>query len=359
MWVPTSQLPMDTSQSVTLKRCFLMSITSPITWHGSKAKLASKILQHFPTHQTYCEPFGGSAAVLLAKEPSEVEIYNDADRSLVNLFRVVREPELCVKLQRALENTPYSRAEFELAKEKTDDPVEAARRFVVRQRQSRAGLGVRWRYSIKDTDAGIASVVRRWRNGIVGLPAVHKRFQNIQIEGDDWRRVISRYDSPRTLFYCDPPYHPSTVQGGSYRHELSRRDHRELVTQLLSVRGMVVLSGCKSAAYKPLERSGWKRVDFDVRGNGSDKQTRRVECLWLSPSVVNHAENQKLFLSPAERKREGAYQSHKVQVATSTKRVLRAIEKLRAGGKRVTKASVARATKMSREHLSRRYGNLF
>ena len=134
---------------------------------------------------------------------------------------------------------------------------------------------------------------------------------------------------------------------------------RLLPNHLESVRGMVVLSGCKSAAYKPLERSGWKRVDFDVRGNGSDKQTRRVECLWLSPSVVNHAENQKLFLSPAERKREGAYQSHKVQVATSTKRVLRAIEKLRAGGKRVTKASVARATKMSREHLSRRYGNLF
>ena len=336
-----------------------MSMTSPITWHGSKAKLASKILQHFPTHQTYCEPFGGSAAVLLAKEPSEIEIYNDADRSLVNLFRVVRDSESCAKLQRALENTLYSRAEFELAKEKTDDPVEAARRFVVRQRQSRAGLGVRWRYSIKDTDAGIASVVRRWRNGIVGLPAVHKRFRNVQIEADDWRSVLSRYDSADTLFYLDPPFHPSTVLAGSYRHELTRRDHRELVTLLLNVRGMVVLSGYKCATYRPLERAGWKRVDFDVRGNGSDKQTRRIESLWLSPSIVNHAENRKLFLSPGQRKREGAYQSHKVQVATSTKKVLRAIEKLRAGGKRITKAGVARAAKMSREHLSRRYGSLF
>jgi DNA adenine methylase len=336
-----------------------MSMTSPITWHGSKAKLATKIIQHFPTHQTYCERFGGSAAVLLAKEPSEIEIYNDADRSLVNLFRVVRDSESCAKLQRALENTLYSRAEFELAKEKSDDPIEAARRFIVRQRQSRAGLGVRWRYSVKNTDAGIASVVRRWRNGIVGLPAVHKRFQNVQIEADDWRRVIPRYDSPRTLFYLDPPYHPSTVQGGSYRHELSKRDHRELIALLLTVRGMVILSGYECAGYKPLERAGWKRVDFRVRGNGSDKQTRRIESLWLSPSVVNHAENQKLFLSPAERKREGAHQSHKVQVATSTKRVLRAIEKLRAGGKRITKASVARAAKMSREHLSRRYRNLF
>jgi DNA adenine methylase len=336
-----------------------MSITSPVTWHGSKTKLATKILQHFPTHRTYCEPFGGSAAVLLTKELSKIEIYNDADESLVNLFRVVRNSKSCAELRRKLDATPYSRAEFQLAKEQSDDPVEAARRFIIRQRQSRAGLGVRWRYSVCDVEGGIASVVKRWGDGIGGLPAVHKRFQNVQIEADDWRRVIPRYDSPLTLFYCDPPFYPSTVLGGSYRLELTRRDHRELVALLLNVRGMVVLSGHECAAYHPLERAGWKRVDFDIRGNGSDKRTRRVECLWLSPSVVNHAENQNLFLSPLERKRQGAHHSHQAQVATSTKKVLRAIEKFRAEGKRITKAGVVRVTKMSREHLSRRYGNLF
>jgi DNA adenine methylase len=336
-----------------------VGITSPITWHGSKAKLASTILRYFPEHRTYCEPFGGSAAVLLTKEPSQIEIYNDADRSLVNLFRVVRDSTSCAELRRKLDVTPYSRAEFELAKEKSDDSIEAARRFVVRQRQSRAGLGVRWRYSVRDVEGGIASVVKRWRDGIVGIPAVHKRFQNVQIEAADWRKIIARYDSPTTLFYCDPPYFPGTVTRGSYHHELSEGDHRELVSRLLSVRGMVILSGCESVAYKPLERAGWERVDFDVRGNGSDKRTRRIESLWLSPSVVNHTDNRKLFLSPAERKREGAYQSHKVQVATSTNKVVRAIEKLRARGKRITKSGVARAAKMSREHLSRRYGSLF
>ena len=148
---------------------------------------------------------------------------------------------------------------------------------------------------MRDVEGGVASVVKRWRDGIGGLPAVHKRFQNVQIEADDWRRVILRYDSPLTLFYCDPPFHPSTVLGGSYRHELTRRDHRELVSLLLNVRGMVVLSGQECAAYHPLERTGWKRVDFDIRGNGSDKRTCRVECLWLSPSVVNRAENRNGF----------------------------------------------------------------
>jgi DNA adenine methylase len=287
-------------------------------------------------------------------------VFNDADRALVNLFRVIRDSDSCTKLHRALENTPYSRSEFALAKGKSDDPVEAARRLIVRQRQSRAGLGVCWRYSICDVEGNMASVVKRWRSGIDGIPAVHRRFRNVQIEADDWRRVLSRYDSSQTLFYLDPPYHPDTVVGGSYDHELTRADHRELVARLLSLRGMVAISGYQNASYRPLERAGWKRVDFAVPAGSSDKRTRgRVESLWLSPSVVNHAENRKHFMSPTERIREGARQSHSVQVAASMKRVSRAIERLRAEGKRITKTSVARAAKMSREHVTRRYGNLF
>jgi DNA adenine methylase len=334
--------------------------TSPITLHGSKGKLASKIIQYFPKHRTYCEPFGGSAAVFLAKVPAEVEVFNGADRALVNLFRVIRDSDLCTQLHRALESTPYSRSEFELAKEQSDNPVEAARRLIIRQRQSRAGLGVCWRYSVRDVEGNIASVVKRWRTGIAGIPAVHTRFRNVQIECDDWRSVISRYDSSQTLFYADPPYFPGTVVGGSYNHELTKHDHRELVARLLSLRGMIALSGYQNASYRPLERAGWKRVDFAVPAGFSDKRTcGRVESLWLSPSVVNHAENRKHFMSPTERKREGAFQSHSVQVAASMKKVSRAIERLRADGKRITKTSVARATKMSREHVSRRYGNLF
>jgi DNA adenine methylase len=320
--------------------------TSPITWHGSKGKLASKIIQYFPAHRTYCEPFGGSAAVFLAKVPAEVEIFNDADSSLVNLFRVIRDSNLCAELHQALESTPYSRSEFALAKEKSDNPVEAARRLIVRQRQSRAGLGVCWRYSVRDAEGNMAAVVKRWRSGIDGIPAVHRRFRNVQIEADDWRLVLSRYDSSQTLFYLDPPYHPATVVGGSYNHELTRADHHELVARLLSLRGMIAISGYQNAAYRPLERAGWKRVDFAVPAGSSDKRTRgRIESLWLSLSVVNHAENRKHFMSPTERIREGARQSHSVQVAASLKKVSRAIERLRADGKRITKSSVARATK--------------
>jgi len=332
-----------------------MSIASPVAWLGGKARLAPKIIGYFPPHDTYVEPFGGSAAVLLAKEPSPIEVFNDIDRGLVNLFRVLRDSRSFKKLRRSLDATLYARAEFELAKQNSDDPVEAARRFMVRQRQSFSGKGIAWSCSIEKSAVGI----RSWRKGLESLPAVHRRFRDVQIECGDWRTLMYRYDSPATLYFLDPPYHPDTRVGGGYRHELTKQDHKELIARLLKIRGMVVLSGYNHETYKPLERAGWKRVDYHVRTHASDYRTWRVESIWLSPSVVNHAENRNLFLSPIERQRPGAYRSHKVRVEGSTKRVLRAIAKFRAAGKKVTISGIGRATDLSREHLSRNYRHLF
>src|SRR5271168_1781847 len=126
-----------------------MSVPTPLNFFGSKTKLAPQIVRHFPPHLTYVEPFGGSAAVLFAKEPAKVEVYNDIDGELVNFFRVLRHPQLCGKLRVVAENTLYARSEFELAKQKCADPVEAARRFLVRHRMSFGGNGENWCYSVE------------------------------------------------------------------------------------------------------------------------------------------------------------------------------------------------------------------
>jgi len=111
-----------------------MGMRPPITWHGGKARLAPAIIAQFPPHRAYVELFGGSGAVLLAKPRSRIETYNDLDGGLVNLFRVLRNEDTFELLARALSFTPYSRVEFDLAAEPTDEPVERARRFIVRQR---------------------------------------------------------------------------------------------------------------------------------------------------------------------------------------------------------------------------------
>lgn len=270
-----------------------MGVPSPLNWFGGKSRLAPQILKHFPPHRTYVEPFGGSAAVLLAKEPAPVEVPNDLDGALVSFFRVLRDPELCAKLRLAAEQTLYARAEFELAKQPSDDPVEAARRFLVRQRMSFGGKGEDWAYSIRTSRRGTAAAIRRWRWGVESLPVINHRLRSVQIECADWRDVVARFDGSDTLFFLDPPYHPETRVAGTYRCELSEKDHQELVGYLLMARGMVVLSGYAHETYSALEKAGWMRIECPTcTHNSGSSLTRRVECLWLSPSLARQESSQ-------------------------------------------------------------------
>ncbi len=261
-------------------------VTPPVTWHGGKARMAPLIIAQFPPHRTYVELFGGSGAVLLAKERSLVEVYNEIDGDLVNLFLVLRHRTAFDYLSLNLGLTLYSRAEFDLAAESATDPVEAARRFIVRQLQSHGGHGDHWSFSRVDSRAGVASTAARWLRGLEALPDVHERLQGVQVERGDWRAAVERYDAGDTLFYADPPYVPETRIRGGYEHELSEDAHGELAEVLQRVKGMVVLSGYSHAVYAPLEAAGWSRLDCEVLAHSSTTRTRRVECLWINPAAM-------------------------------------------------------------------------
>src|SRR5215207_1505277 len=110
-------------------------------WYGGKFSHLDWLLPLLPSATHYCEPFGGSAAVLINREPSPVETYNDLDSDLVTFFRVLRDQSDA--LIQAIGLTPFSREEFELAIQKPDtelSDLERARRFFVRARQVRTGL---------------------------------------------------------------------------------------------------------------------------------------------------------------------------------------------------------------------------
>jgi len=207
--------------------------------------MAAKILQLFPPHRVYVEPFGGGASLLFAKEPSPVEVYNDVDSGLVNLFRVLRDPTRFEQFQRLVSLTPYSREEFCFCREtweKCDEDLERAYRWFVVARMSFSGhFGGSWGFAVSASDRGMSTVCSSWLAAIEGLPQVHARLMRVQIEHSDFRRIITTYDTPETLFYCDPPYMPATRKSGGYRHEMAESDHEELVALLLQVKGMVVL----------------------------------------------------------------------------------------------------------------------
>lgn len=257
---------------------------TPVPWYGGKQNLAKHIIRIMPQHRTYVEVFGGGAAVLFAKPPSPVEVYNDIDSGLVNFFRVLRDPEKYKRLQELLELTPYSREEFYYCRETwrdVEDDVERARRWYYVAISSFSGAwGVSWKHSATRNKA------KRYYSKIAMFDKFHERIKNVQVENLDFREIIPKYDTEETLFYLDPPYMPTTrrkpYQG--YVHEMSIKDHKDLIKLLLKIKGYAILSGYANSLYSKLEDNGWNRIDIKVKVTADTLDTRKeaIESLWFN-----------------------------------------------------------------------------
>lgn len=259
-------------------------LRSPLKWHGGKSYLARRIIEHFPEHRTYVEPFCGGCSVLLNKKPAATEVAGDLDGGLVDFWRLLRDQP--GRLSEYLADIPYTAEVFEdagLCVGSTDDLTHAAA-FLVRNRFSRGGLGKDFAWSDRlrggqPGDANAWDTIRR------DLPRIAERLRGVCFCREHALKLVSRYDDPETLSYCDPPYlHETRTHKAAYAHEMTRAAHVGLLRTLLNCRGKVVLSGYRSGLYDDL-LAGWRRVEFSIAnhsGQGKSKQ-RRTECLWLKP----------------------------------------------------------------------------
>lgn len=259
-------------------------------WYGGKFSHLDWLLPLLPKAKHYCEPYGGSAAVLLNREPSPVETYNDIDGEVVNFFRVLREQKDA--LIEAIGLTPFSREEFEIAitppTEKISD-LERARRFFVRARQVRTGLAQtaskgRWANCLLTSRAGMAGAVSRWLGSVEGLAEIAQRLLRVQIENAPAIEVIQRYDSEETLFYLDPPYpHDSRGDSKAYGYEMTNIEHQQLAEVLHSVKGKVALSSYRCELMNKLY-SDWISVEAPIKICHSVKAPRQ-EVIWVNYEV--------------------------------------------------------------------------
>lgn len=262
----------------------MKQLRSPVSrYFGGKWRLAPWIIEHLPAHDRYVEPFGGMGSVLLQKKPSKIEVFNDIDSKIANLFRILRDPKLAKELGRLIALTPYSREEFVRSYEYAEDPLESARRFLVRLGMAinpeSPGMfkstGFRVSYGGHTTHSG--SVAAAWRAKPHSLKQIAGRLLDVIIENEPAEKLIRRYDSPVTLFYCDPPYLPSTrSSSGRYGYEMSLNDHEHLIDVLNAVKGSVVISGYANPLYD--SRLNWTRFE---RADHSWKGGDRVEVIWV------------------------------------------------------------------------------
>ena len=249
-------------------------VTSPaLRYHGAKFRLAPWIMQFVPEHQTYVEPFGGAAGILLQKPRSYAEVYNDLDGEIVRI-----------------QLTPYARAEFDLAWEETDDPIERARRIVIRAQMGFSSAGATkgvTGFRI-DTRRAYGTAQHLWLEYPDAVAAAGQRFSGVLIENRPATEVLLQHDAPDTLHFVDPPYVHSTrvrPRSGGYKHEMTDADHRHLLGVLLDLQGMVIVCGYDSDLYSDM-LAGWERFETAARISAGRGAAIRTEVAWINPACA-------------------------------------------------------------------------
>ena len=266
-----------------------MSIKPLMRYHGAKWRLAPWIISHFPQHHCYVEPFGGSAAVLISKEPSSREVYNDKNFEIVNLFNVIRDDQMRTELLRLLVMTPYSRTEFEFAKEvgQNDTPVMTALKLLVRAQMGFGSAGAtRGNTGFRlDTARGGTSLQSLWSELPTNVLEVTERLRNVIIENTDAYNVIKQHDRSNTLFYLDPPYTLDTrTNKDSYgKFEMREFEHTRLLELTLKSKGMFVISGYDNELYNDT-LAGWTKSSIQTAISSRNGSGKRTEVLWISPN---------------------------------------------------------------------------
>ncbi|MCL1960582.1 MAG: DNA adenine methylase, partial [Desulfovibrionaceae bacterium] len=185
-----------------------------------------------------------------------------------------------------LTRTPYSRREFERAFEKATDPIDRARRAIVRCYMSfhHTALFNPKKSTFADArhNRGGSSKSSEWASYPRTLASVCRRLRGVIIEHSQAERVIRVQDSPDTLFFVDPPYVASTRdKNAKYRHEMSDEQHAALLTQLRGIKGRAIITGYASGLYDGLLH-GWQRFERPHYAGGSGPQAR-TEVMWISP----------------------------------------------------------------------------
>ncbi|ECD4667581.1 DNA adenine methylase [Klebsiella quasipneumoniae subsp. similipneumoniae] len=206
-----------------------------VPWIGGKRRLAKHILPLFPAHTCYVEPFCGAAALYFLKTPSKIEVINDINGELVNLYRVVKH-----HLEEFVRQFKWALVSRQIYKWLQDTPeetltdIQRAARFYYLQKQAFGGKVADHTFGTSTTSAPRFNLLRIEEE----LSMAHLRLSRTLIEHLDWHQCIERYDRPHTLFYCDPPYWGT--EGYGVEFGLENYDHMADLAR--RIKGKMIIS---------------------------------------------------------------------------------------------------------------------
>ncbi|MFD2755042.1 DNA adenine methylase [Comamonas terrae] len=252
-----------------------------VPWLGGKRRLADFIVPRFPAHQCYVEVFAGGAALYFMRPPAEVEVINDINGDLVNLYRVVQRhlEEFVRQFKWALSSREVFKW-LQITRPETLTDIERAARFYYLQHQAFGGKvqGQTWG-TATTTPAPTVNLLRLEED----LSAAHMRLHGAYIERLDWLECIKRYDRPHTLFYLDPPYWETEGYGVPFEWD----QYVAIAEAMRGLQGKAVLSINDHPEIQELFADFHVEavpINYNVAGGG--KAVARVELVYSSWDVA-------------------------------------------------------------------------
>lgn len=258
----------------------------PFPHYGSKVMKQSFIQPKLPETDKFIVPYGGSATILLNREPSGLEVLNDINGHIMTFFRVLRDNP--TELIQKCEYTPYHEGEFENAFEILDNSdeysdVEVARAWFVRKTCAYNAGSTSFAYSTKEIRRDMSQHVSRYRSKIGDLNTVVDRLQRVQFMNRDALDVLQRFDKEGALHHADPPYPHWTRSGTAYEHEMDRDDHREMLEVMRDMDCKVAVSTYETDFYTDILGDGWDIHRDESKGTGATNSgDEKVEALYVN-----------------------------------------------------------------------------
>lgn len=206
-----------------------------IPWIGGKRRLAKTILPLFPEHTCYAEPFCGAAALYFLKDQSEVEVLNDINGELINLYRVIKHhlDEFVKQFRWSLTSRQIYKW-LQITPEETLTDIQRAARFYYLQKLAFGGKVADQSFGTATTSPPRLNLLRLEED----LSQAHLRLARTYIEHLSWQECITKYDRPHTLFYCDPPYWGTEGYGVGFGLE----QYDQMAELAKSIKGKIVIS---------------------------------------------------------------------------------------------------------------------
>lgn len=257
---------------------------APVKYFGGKGGFYNKIISYFPTEKytTYIEPFAGSFVVGLQKPIIEIEIYNDLEKNIYSLYKVISDKELFKQFKEKCDLVFYSediRKEFKEEIKKDISVVDRAFYFFYINRTSHNGVGG---FSMnKYIRRSMSKSVSDYLSAIDRLPELHDRLSRVIVTNRDGIDLIDENSNSNCLIYCDPPYEQSTRTSTRYAVDMDKDEHFRFLNTVINNKSKILISGYDCELYDILTDNGFTKHHFDVNTiSGNFEKKVKVETVW-------------------------------------------------------------------------------